>query len=44
MIATWSGDVEPLLAWIREFPVRDLIIQRPDLNDLFITYYTQPSE
>jgi len=41
---TWSGDIEDLLAWLRDFAVADLIIERPDLNDLFITYYTDEPE
>jgi ABC-2 type transport system ATP-binding protein len=38
---TWSGDIRRLLKWIESFPIDDLIIERPDLNDLFITYYSE---
>ncbi len=37
---TWSGDIRRLLKWIESFRIDDLIIERPDLNDLFITYYS----
>lgn len=36
---TWTGPVQPLLNWLRQHEVQDLIIERPDLNDLFIGYY-----
>jgi ABC-2 type transport system ATP-binding protein len=38
---TWTGEMEALLTWLRDYPVHDLIIEKPDLNDLFITYYAQ---
>ncbi len=37
---TWSGDIRRFLNWIESFRIDDLIIERPDLNDLFITYYS----
>lgn len=36
---TWSGEINELLHWLRELEIDDLTIERPDLNDLFITYY-----
>jgi len=36
---TWEGDVEELLHWLRDFRVKDLTIEPPDLNDLFMAYY-----
>ena len=41
MICTWAGNICDLLDWIRPLPIDDLIIERPDLNDLFITYYSE---
>ena len=41
---TWSGDIDILLEWLRTTEVNDLTIERPDLNDLFITYYTKDGE
>ena len=41
---TWSGEIETLLDWLREYKLDDLTIEKPDLNDLFITYYTEGSE
>ena len=41
---TWSGEIEILLNWLGDYDVEDLIIERPDLNDLFITYYSEGSE
>lgn len=38
--ATWTGEMPMLLDWLKPFEVVDLIIERPDLNDLFITYYS----
>ena len=38
--ATWANGIDELLTWIRDLEIEDLIIERPDLNDLFITYYS----
>ena len=38
--ATWNADVAELLHWLEPIQVRDLIIERPDLNDLFMAYYS----
>ena len=40
LTGTWSGNVSELLHWLRGFNIVDLIIERPDLGDLFIRYYT----
>ncbi len=37
---TWAGTTAALLNWLNPFALDDLIIERPDLNDLFITYYS----
>ena len=36
---TWSGNIKPFLRWIENQEIVDLIIERTDLNDLFINYY-----
>lgn len=38
---TWTGEISELLKWLDGFLLDDLIIERPDLNDLFITYYSE---
>lgn len=35
----WRGEVEPLLAWLAQQAVRDVVIAPPDLEDLFLAYY-----
>ena len=37
---TWTGGIQDLLKWIASLDIVDAIIERPDLNDLFITYYS----
>ncbi|MEM7784135.1 MAG: AAA family ATPase, partial [Planctomycetota bacterium] len=41
LAGTWPGDIKPLLRWIDQQPIEDVIIERPDLNDLFMSYYTE---
>ncbi|MFT5300736.1 MAG: ABC-2 type transport system ATP-binding protein [Mariniblastus sp.] len=41
---TWSGEVQQLLDWLQAYEVDDLTIEKPDLNDLFITYYANGGE
>lgn len=36
---TWSGNINALLKWLHSFEIVDIMIGRPDLNDLFISYY-----
>ncbi|MCA9128464.1 MAG: ABC transporter ATP-binding protein [Planctomycetales bacterium] len=38
---TWTGGMEALLSWLQPLQVTDLIVERPDLNDLFMTYYSR---
>jgi ABC-2 type transport system ATP-binding protein len=40
---TWTGQIQLLLGWFSNHDVTDIIIERPDLNDLFISYYTSDS-
>lgn len=35
----WRGPVQPLLRWLADAPIRDVIIQPPDLEELFLSYY-----
>lgn len=35
----WTGDVGPLLAWLAQVRVRDVVIAQPDLESLFLAYY-----
>ncbi|MCK6483269.1 MAG: ABC transporter ATP-binding protein [Phycisphaerae bacterium] len=39
LIGSWTGPVEPLLAWLARSPVTDVTISPPDLETLFMTYY-----
>jgi ABC-2 type transport system ATP-binding protein len=38
--ATWVGPVGALVSWVAEGRVRDMTIAPPDLEDLFLAYYT----
>lgn len=40
---TWEGPVQKLIRWLDGFSVNDLTIEKPDLNDLFMTYYQEQS-
>jgi len=40
LTGAWSGPVEPLLAWLARAHVHDVTIAPPDLEDLFLAYYT----
>ena len=45
LCGTWSGQIHPLLEWFQSHQVVDVIIEPPDLNDLFISYYAlSPTE
>ncbi|MEM9413799.1 MAG: ABC transporter ATP-binding protein, partial [Planctomycetota bacterium] len=37
----WSGNLQVLLSWLAEYEVEDLVLERPDLNDLFLSFYTE---
>lgn len=41
-MAAWTGPVGPLLAWLSTCDVADVTIGAPDLEDLFLAYYTGP--
>lgn len=36
----WRGPVAPLLGWLAAAPVEDVTLAPPNLEDLFMTYYT----
>jgi ABC-2 type transport system ATP-binding protein len=38
---TWEGRIDELIKWLDDLSVKDLTIERPDLNDLFMTYYKE---
>ncbi len=44
VLGTWTGEIEVLLTWLRNYRIHDLIVEKPDLNDLFITYYAKESK
>ena len=41
---TWSTDVRGLLEWLRRQPIEDVTIEQADLEDLFLSYYTDAVE
>ena len=41
---TWSGETNDLLTWLGSFDLDDIVIERPDLNDLFMAYYTETTK
>ncbi len=38
---TFSGEITQLLNYIQSLEVQDVMIEKPDLNDLFLTYYQE---
>ncbi len=38
---TWSGTPGGLVDWLSQLELEDVIIEKPDLNDLFMSYYTR---
>jgi len=40
--ATCVGLIEPLLVWLARCPAADVTIGAPDLEDLFMAYYSEP--
>ncbi len=40
LAGVWRGPVGPLLAWLAQVPVEDVTLAPPDLEDLFLAYYT----
>jgi ABC-2 type transport system ATP-binding protein len=41
--ATWADGFGPLIEWLGQLPIRDATIEKPDLEDLFLTYYGEQS-
>jgi ABC-2 type transport system ATP-binding protein len=39
VMGTWSGEINELTKWLATQTVSDLIIEKPDLNDLFLAFY-----
>ncbi|TWT45095.1 putative ABC transporter ATP-binding protein YxlF [Phycisphaerae bacterium RAS1] len=37
---TWAGEVSPLIRWLASLDVDDVSITPPDLEDLFLAYYS----
>ncbi len=44
LVGTWSGPIEPLIGWLSRAPIRDVTIAPPDLEDLFMAYYSDRPE
>lgn len=44
LTGTWQGSVAGLLAWLANLAVEDVAIERPNLEDLFLTYYAAPRQ
>lgn len=38
---TWTGKSDELIQWLSTQVVADVIIEKPDLSDLFLTYYQE---
>ena len=41
LAGAWTGPTERLLAWLTTCPVRDVTIAPPNLDDLFLEYYSR---
>ena len=39
IVGTWTGASGELIKWLSSQQIIDVIIEKPDLNDLFLTYY-----
>ena len=39
LIGTWTGMTADLVQWLATQKIEDAMIEKPDLNDLFLTYY-----
>ena len=39
LIGTWTGKTADLVQWLATQKIEDAMIEKPDLNDLFLTYY-----
>lgn len=41
MVGSWPGPVAPLLSWLAGQQLKDVTISPPDLEDLFLAYYSE---
>ncbi len=41
LIAAWTGTSSELIGWLDGQEIQDLIVEKPDLSDLFLTYYDE---
>lgn len=39
LTAAWTGSSTKLISWLDQLTLADVIIEKPDLNDLFLAYY-----
>lgn len=39
LVGTWTGKSGELVQWLATQEIQDVMIEKPDLNDLFLTYY-----
>ncbi len=44
IVGTWTGSSQDLIRWLATQQINDLMIEKPDLNDLFLTYYQEPGK
>lgn len=44
IVGTWTGASRDLIGWLASQEIRDVTIEKPDLNDLFLTYYQEKDE
>ncbi len=42
--ATWSDGIASLLEWLNGLPLRDVVIDKPDLEELFLTWYSDDDD
>lgn len=43
LVGTWTGTIEPLLAWLAQARTTDVTITPPSLEELFLEYYADGS-
>ncbi len=41
VVGTWTGATQELIVWLGTQEIQDVMIEKPDLNDLFLTYYQE---
>ena len=39
LLGTWTGEPGQLIDWLAKIDFEDFIVEKPDLGDLFLTYY-----